>query len=144
MSRIADLAVVDDFTIDVLWAEGARQGRRDRVDLSPILHVEKIFRALRRDAWLFGTARLADDGRLIIWDARDLDLGAEAVERLAAESMTPQDFSLFLKRNNLTQEAAAAVLGRSRRQIGYYLSPGPVPRIVALACQGYEALRRRG
>jgi hypothetical protein len=59
--------------------------------------------------------------------------------------MTPTEFARFLERNRLTQEGAAALLGRSRRQIGYYLNPGPVPRIVALACFGYEALvaRRR-
>src|SRR5882762_5943801 len=55
------------------------------------------------------------------------------------EAMTPQDFASFLRRNDLTQEAAAALLGYSRRQIGTFVSTGPIPRVVALACYGYEA-----
>ena len=88
-------------------------------------------------------ARLIEDGYAIGWDVDDLEMSADLVEDVAAETMTPGDFAAFLKRNHLTQEAAAALLGRSRRQIGYYLTPGPVPRIVALACFGYEALARR-
>ena len=38
---------------------------------------------------------------------------------------------------------AAALLGRSQRQIEYYLKRGPIPRVVALACFGYEALAER-
>ena len=57
---------------------------------------------------------------------------------LAEQSMSPQDFVGFMKRNELTQEAAAAILGYSRRQIGYFTTTGPIPRVVALACKGYE------
>ena len=52
------------------------------------------------------------------------------------------DDASFLQRNNLTQ--AEAVLGRSRRQIGYYLEKGPVPRLVALACAGWKGMVRGG
>jgi hypothetical protein len=64
-------------------------------------------------------------------------------ETLAEQSMTPDGFARFLTRNRLTHEGAAALLGRSRRQIEYYLKRGPIPRVVALACFGYEALAAR-
>jgi hypothetical protein len=51
--------------------------------------------------------------------------------------MTPQDFIAFMERYDLTEEAVAAVLGYSRRQIGYFKTAGPIPRVVALACKGY-------
>jgi hypothetical protein len=53
------------------------------------------------------------------------------------------DVQLFIALKHLTHEAAAALLGRSRRQIEYYLKRGPLPRIVALACFGYEAFAAR-
>src|SRR5258708_38353529 len=69
-------------------------------------------------------------------------MSADTIQSLAQESMVPEDFKAFLTRNRLTQTAAAALLGRSRRQIANYTSIGPIPRIVALACHGFEALRR--
>src|SRR5262245_28464072 len=68
-----------------------------------------------------------------------IDRPAELIEEIANETMTPRDFVSFLRRNDLTQEAAAALLGYSRRQIGNFASTGPIPRVVALACYGYEA-----
>lgn len=127
----------------VTWAEGARQGKVDLVDLTPALGSYKIYQPLRNDAALFTTVRLVEDGYVLAWDGTDLEMSAELVEELADETMTPKEFSHFMKRNHLTQEAAAANLGRSRRQIGYYLSCGPVPRVVALACFGYEARQAR-
>jgi len=68
-----------------------------------------------------------------------IDMSAEFIEDIANEAMTPQDFVGFLRRNDLTEEEAAALLGYSRRQIGNFVSTGPIPRVVALACYGYEA-----
>ena len=143
MPRMAAIRVVGPASLEVTWIEGARAGQVDVVDLSPALGSFKIYRPLRDDADMFAAARLIDDGDAIAWGDIDLDMSAELVESLAEESMTPDAFSRFLRRNQLTQEAAAALLGRSRRQIGYYLNPGPVPRVVALACIGYEALSAR-
>jgi hypothetical protein len=67
------------------------------------------------------------------------DMSAESIEDIANGAMTPQDFARFLRRNDLTEEEAAALLGYSRRQIGNFVSTGPIPRVVALACYGYEA-----
>ena len=70
-------------------------------------------------------------------------MAATTVERLAAERMGNADFRAFLSRHRLTLDGAAAALGLSRRQVAYYAKDKPVPRLVALACLGYERTIRR-
>jgi hypothetical protein len=68
-------------------------------------------------------------------------MAATSIERLAEEAMTGSEFKAFLQRHKLTYDAAAALLGRSRRQIANYVA-GPskvIPRLVALACFGFSA-----
>jgi hypothetical protein len=139
MARIASICVVGPSRLEITWAEGNRAGRSESVDLAPVIGSYRIYKPLRDNPALFATAKVIEDGDAIGWDAADLDMSADLIETVAEEEMTPAEFAAFLKRNGLTQEAAAALLGRSRRQIGYYLSRGPVPRVVALACFGYEA-----
>src|SRR5262249_22113353 len=67
-----------------------------------------------------------------------MEMSAELIEDIANDAMTPQDFAGFLRRNDLSQEAAATLLGYSRRQIENFVATGLVPRVVALACHGYE------
>ena len=143
MARVAEIRALEDCRLEVTWADGARKGKVDIVDLAPALGSYRVYQPLRNDADLFATAHAIEDGYVVAWDGVDLEMSAELLEQLAEETMTPKEFALFLKRNGLTQQAAAAILGRSRRQIGYYLSPGPVPRVLALACFGYEALVAR-
>jgi hypothetical protein len=143
MARIAVIRVAGPSTLEIAWAEGARSGRSDLVDLAPVIGTYKAYRQLRSNPKMFATAHLIEDGNAIAWDGLDVDMAAETIETLAEESMSPGEFAAFLRRNGLTQEAAAALLGRSRRQICSYINPGPVPRVVALACYGYEALASR-
>lgn len=143
MARIAKIRVIGSSTLEIEWAEGARKGRADILDLTPLIGSYKVYRPLRGDPQLFATAHLIEDGDVIAWDGQDLEMTAELVETLAEQAMSPEDFARFLARNNLTHEAAAALLGRSRRQIEYYLRRGPIPRVVALACFGYEAFAAR-
>jgi hypothetical protein len=143
MVRLATIRVAGPASLEVQWAEGIRSGESEVVDLTPALGSYKVYRPLRNNPTLFATAHLVEDGYVVAWDGPDLDMAAETVESLAQESMTPAEFAAFLSRNLLTQDAAAAVLGRSRRQICYYLNPGPVPRVVALACIGYDALKKQ-
>jgi hypothetical protein len=140
MPRVGAIRVVGGFRLEIIWMEGSRAGRVDVIDLSPAIHGYKVFRPLRDNSTLFATARVVEDGYVIAWDGDNLEMSADMIQSLAELEMTPDDFSRFLERNRLSQTAAAALLGRSRRQVGYYLKPGPVPRVVALACLGYEAL----
>jgi hypothetical protein len=143
MARIGGVRAIEPNRLEISWTEGRRAHRKDVIDLSPILGSYKVYRPLRDNGELFSTARLIEHGDVVAWDGPDLEISADLLEALAEETMTSDDFSAFLKRNGLTQDAAAALLGRSRRQIGYYLTSGALPRVVALACFGYEACRRR-
>jgi len=141
--RISKIHVIGPSTLGVEWGVGQRAGRSDIVDLRPLIGSYRVYRPLRGNPLLFQTAHLIEGGEVVVWDGPDLEMTAELIETLAEEAMSPDDFAGFLERNNLTHEAAAALLGRSRRQIEYYLKGGPVPRVVALACFGYEALVAR-
>jgi hypothetical protein len=127
--------------ICVTWNQGtARSGRVDRVDLSPLIDTYKFYRPLRDNPKLFATVHLSNGGTAVAWGENDeIDMASSSVFRLAEETMTADDFRSFLEKNGLTQESAAMLLGRSPRQLKYYLSAGILPRIVSLACIGLEA-----
>jgi len=139
LPRISEIRALPDLRLSIVWAEGSRTGRADTVDLAPLINTYKLYRPLRSNEELFQTAHLVDDGNVVAWGDGKVDMAAELIEEIAKEAMTPQDFASFLRRNDLTQEAAAALLGYSPRQIGNFASTGPIPRLVALACYGYEA-----
>src|SRR5262249_6398477 len=128
---IAQLRVLDGQhrRIAVTWAAGKRIGRADHVDLSPLIDTHKFYAPLRKDPALFETARLIDGGYAIAWGDGSIDMSAESVERLAEEAMTGVEFCQFLVRNELTHQAAAAALGRSKRQIENYLQYEMLPRM---------------
>lgn len=123
----------------VEWAAGSRAGRRELVDLAPLIGQFRLYAPLRNDPRLFATAALSDDGGAIEWRGGEIDMSAASIERLAAEQMTAEEFREFLRRNGLTRQSAAAALGRSLRMIQNYVDGQPIPRVVALACRGYEA-----
>jgi hypothetical protein len=56
--------------------------------------------------------------------------------------LTKREFRAFLNRYSLKHQAAASALGRSKRQIEHYLQDEQLPRMMALACIGYEARRK--
>lgn len=142
LPRMASVRPLPDFLLRVKWAEGPRTNRDDLVDISPAIFSYKIYRPLR-DERFFLTGAIAQDGDAIAWgNNEDLVMSADTVQSLAQESWTPKEFADFLVRARLTQESAAALLGRSRRQIATYATVGPIPRVVALACYGLETLRR--
>lgn len=138
MPRVASIRPLSDYKVEVAWAAGARAGKREMIDLAPIIGTYTIFRPLRNNAALFGTVKVIEDGSVVAWDGDDLELSADALESLAEQTMTPAAFAAFMKRFDLTETAMAAILGYSRRQIGYFKTTGPIPRVVALACKGYE------
>jgi hypothetical protein len=125
--------------IEVTWSQGERRDKTEVVDLSPLIDTHRFYASLRKDLALFRTVHVLDNGEAVAWGDDSIDMSAESIERLAAEAMTVDDFRAFLIRNNLTQEQAAIILGRSRRRIASYANQGGIPRVVALACRGYEA-----
>jgi hypothetical protein len=142
MPKIAAVKPAGHLTVEVTWRQDTRAGRTEVIDLAPVVGAYKFYKSLRdENGVLFATARVNDLGTMIIWGADDdeLEMAATTVERLAEESMSAEDFKRFLDDNNLTHNAAALVLGYSRRQIEHFLEGQPIPRVVALACFGYAA-----
>jgi hypothetical protein len=120
-----------------------RQGHgTEAVDLYPVLGAFKGFRRLVEDRTLFETARLSEDGIEVEWEDGSA-LAVSTIERLAREQMSNDDFRSFLSEMRLTFDSAAAALGLSRRLIAYYAADRPIPRHVALACQGFVASLER-
>jgi hypothetical protein len=142
LPRLASVRSIDGAhrLIRVAWAEGPRAGRTEPVDLSPLVDTHKFYAPLRGRSKLFDSVHLINAGNAIAWGDDDaIDMAASSIQRLAEETMTAADFRQFLARNRISQEAAAAYLGRSKRMLAYYLEQGVLPRLVTLACYGYEA-----
>jgi hypothetical protein len=144
MPRMASVEVVRHLVIRVTWSAGIRASRTDTVDLSPLIISLKFYRTLRTDHALFRTIHLVEGGTILAWgDNDEIDMAADSVEQMAEESMTPDDFRVFLKSNSLTHTEAAAQLGYSRRQIENYLSGNElIPRVVVMACFGLTARKQ--
>jgi hypothetical protein len=144
MPRLGGVRAIDGDSVLVNWVEGPRAGRTEAVNLLPLIDNFKVYEPLRRNDRLFSTVHLIADGNAIAWgNDESIDMAATSIERMAEEAMSAEDFAAFLERNRLTHQGAASALGRSRRQIEYYLSKGVIPRIIALACYGYEARKKQ-
>jgi hypothetical protein len=139
LPRISEIEFVGGPRIRVKWAEGARAGRTEIVDLTPLIGALKFYSRLRKDEALFRAGVLTDDGFLIEWLGGEIDMAATSVERIASEQMQSHEFAGFLAINKLTHQAAAAIFGYSKRQIENFLSgESEIPRVLALACAGYR------
>src|ERR1700704_5326452 len=88
LPRIAAVRPFSDFVLQIKWAEGARAGREDFVDVSPAIFGYKVYRPLR-DESLFLVAVLAEDGDAVSWGSEDLMMSADTIQSLAQESWTP-------------------------------------------------------
>jgi hypothetical protein len=78
-ARIATLTVAGPGALAIIWADGARAGRSEIIDLMPIIGTYKVYRPLRGNPKLFATARLIDDGYAVAWDGLDADMSAETI-----------------------------------------------------------------
>ena len=139
MPRLARVEPVGDLSLSVIWASGRRTGRTETVDLAPLIGQFRFYAPLRHNRELFDTAHVVEEGGAVEWGDGEIDMAATSIERLAEEQMTTEDFVSFMERNKLTRRAAASALGRSLRMIQNYIEGYPIPRVVALACIGYES-----
>lgn len=85
MPRISGAEAAGPARLVVTWAAGARAGRRETVDLAPLLRRHRFYEPLRADTALFASVRVADGGTVLEWDGGRIDMPATSVERLAAE-----------------------------------------------------------
>jgi hypothetical protein len=76
-----------------------------------------------------------------------LSLGADMLYDLCREQaglITVSAFNDWMQRNKLSLASAAESLGMTRRMIAYYRTGSrPIPKVVGLACKGWEAEHTR-
>ena len=130
----------------VTWHDGSRS----RHDLSPLIASKKWAAALADEA-VFRSAVLDDDGWQIVWPGTDIAFSADGLwedihppVKPAADWMSAEDFSGWMRAMELTYERAAEALGTSPRMLKYYTSGKyEVPKAICLACMHLSASRSR-
>lgn len=138
LPNIAAVEAGEGLSVSVTWSETTQLNTR--VDLAPDIFTFRTYAPLRDNPELFRTVHVINSGSALGWGSDDgIDMPSTAVERLASEVMSTLNFQAFLKRTNLTRDAAAAQFGISRRLVGYYASGQPIPRYIALACSYLES-----
>ena len=98
------------------------------------------------DPGVFATATIGKWNDTVIWANNDnLELAADNLRARAVKQAGECSHELiwnWMAKHGLTLDRAAQELGLSRRMLAYYRSgEKPVPRTVALAMKGWEALR---
>lgn len=131
--------IVGSLTLDIDWSTGETL----RADLAGWLRPP--FDALN-DPVLFAQMQVDDWGGGLGWPD-GLDLGADTLYELCRQQAglpTASEFDAWMKRNGLSLQSAADSLGMTRRMIAYYRTGNrAIPRVVGLACKGWEAEHRQ-
>jgi len=86
-------------------------------------------------------------GHGVHWPSLDLGVDVDTLVRLHKEqngqAFPVEAFNAWMSRNHLSLTAAAQALGLTRRAIVYYHGGHhAIPKVVGLACAGWEALQR--
>jgi hypothetical protein len=115
------------------------------VDIDRLLKRFKLYEPLRTPR-VFRQASVDNWGHAVVWPG-DIDIGADTLYELSREQAGewgPEKFDDWMQRNGLSLTAAGEALDMTRRMIAHYRTGSrPIPRVVALACEGWEVRRRR-
>jgi Protein of unknown function (DUF2442) len=124
-------------TLEIGWSTGETLP----VDIARLVKRFKLYAPLKKAA-VFGKAKADPWGHAVNWPG-DIDLGADQLYELAREQAGewgPERFAAWMTTHGLSLNAAADALGLSRRMIAHYRTGSrPIPRVVALACEGLSA-----
>jgi len=124
-------------TLTIAWSTGETLP----VDVSRLVRRFKLYAPLKAAA-LFRKAKADPWGHAVNWPG-DVDMGADQLYELAREQAGewgPERFHAWMAEHGLSLNAAADALGLSRRMIAHYRTGSrPIPRVVALACEGLSA-----
>ena len=137
--RIETARVTGDLKLEIGWSTGETLP----VDLSDLaqppfdaLRTPDFFARMTRDEW----------GHGLDWPD-GLGLGADRLYELSrrpAGLPTASEFNDWMQRNGLSLASAAESLGMTRRMIAHYRTGSrPIPKVVGLACLGWESRRRQ-
>lgn len=141
--RLTELAVTAPNELLLTFADG----KQYPVRLDAIIAKHPTLRRLS-DPEVFATAAIGEWSDTVIWaDDDELELAADNLRARAVEQSGDCSHELvwnWMAKNGLTLDRAAQELGLSRRMLAYYRSgEKPVPRAVALAMKGWDALCTR-
>lgn len=122
-------------------------GQQFDLDMSDALASYPGLAPLAQDK-AFAGATLGDGGWTVEWPALDIQIGADTLLLDALAQAAPDENTrIFIRwrlRHRMTLDQAADALGVSARSISRYSSGREaVPRTLALACLGWEALEHK-
>ena len=107
--------------------------------------IKPPFDALKDPAFFAQVALEPWGGHGLDWP-HGLSMDADRLYELCREQaglLTPHAFNDWMQRNGLSLQTAADRLGMTRRRIAHYRTGSrAIPRVVGLACKGWEAERR--
>lgn len=128
-------------TLVIEWSTGETLP----VDVSRLLARFKLYAPLKSAA-TFRRAKADAWGHAVVWPG-EIDMGADDLYEMArtqAGEWGPEEFGCWMERNGLSLNSAADALDMTRRTIAHYRTGSrPIPRVVALACEGWEARHAR-
>ena len=140
-ARLVSVTPMENLKLSAAYSDG----RVLQVDLSDLASRLQTFAALEKPAE-FTTAKVADFGWTLEWDC-GASLDSDRLIELALEQTGMADnvsFRRWQDANNLSLTDAANAIGLTRRTVSQYRTGArPVPRIVGLACKGWEAERQQ-
>ena len=134
--RIEGVEVISPLRLHIAWSTGESFD----LDLSePINRLQAL--APLQDPIFFSRVQVGEWGHSLVWDD-EIDLGADRLYERCKEQageISPRQFDAWMKNHQLSLTTAAEALGLSRRMIAHYRTGSrPIPRIVHLACKGWE------
>jgi hypothetical protein len=139
--RIEEVRILPDKVLTIRWSTGETL----TCDLADWIADTPVLAPLADDA-VFATAHPGLWGHSVTWDA-PVDLGADNLYELCKRQAglpSPQHFDAWMHRNNLSLSTAATALGLSRRMVAHYRTGSrPIPKVVGLACVGWEVEHRQ-
>lgn len=137
--RINAVEVIGPTRLRIDWTTGEQM----EVDLAEPINRLKTLAPLR-DPATFARVQVGEWGHSLVWDS-EIDLGADRLYERCKEQageFSPGQFDAWIKANRLSLTTAAEALGLSRRMVAHYRTGSrPIPKIVGLACQGWEIQR---
>lgn len=123
--------------LEIAWSTGETY----TVDVTEQVKRFKVLAPLA-DVMVFSQAHVGLWGHSVVW-TDEADLGADLLYEMCRKQAglpTPDEFDQWIKRNRLSLTIAAETLGLSRRMVAHYRSGSkPIPKVVGLACKGWEA-----
>jgi DNA-binding XRE family transcriptional regulator len=140
--NITAVAHAGGLVVNITWVSG----KTDCVDLSALVGDLAGLEPLD-NAPTFAAVQVGEDGWSLIWPS-GIEVGTDTLWRLAREQAgdaTPVvEFANWRARNALSLTDAAAALGITRRMVSYYEAGRYlIPRMVGLACKGWEVEHHR-